>query len=881
MSTPNFCPNCGQKLEPGQKFCPNCGQSLEQTVYKPASSTSSGVGAGLNNMLSGLKENISKIDTDKIKSAANRVKDKVVETAANAKAKMEEAKQQAMQWNREIVRTKPLVIPADNPDAQIGSFTGWGVLVDPNTGTKIDSSGRGSKFIVTRKQILFYEVPLAKELIPGAKLIGKAASKLDFTINLADICSITKEYPWYVLTLADGHVCTVEAYSKVTKFAYMLPRVAGIDGHLLNIKLDEGETIVGATDAHIKKKVTGILQWVSASIIKTNKRILINSSGTETAEGFTVELDTPLDQITSIIENAGQLNCDYTMNLKDGTSYFVKFKGQTPNWFLSMCENATGNADRLAKKGKLMKGLKVAMVVGTVAAAVAGCDSDADVDADVDADMDFDGDMEMDTVDLDGDGIDDAVVADFDGDGDFDAIGIDSDGDGDIDTIGVDTDGDGDIDAIGVDSDGDGDIDAFGADTDGDGDLDTIGVDTDGDGAIDTVGMDADGDGNLDTLGVDSDGDGAIDTVGMDTDGDGSIDTVAVDADGDGAVDVVGFDTDGDGTIDVVKEAVAEAAGSDGHIGLAAAVAGAALASEVAASAEEKKPGKKSAIKPEPAPAPTPEQGPSDDKKKGKGGLIAGIIAAVVVLGGLGAFLFSGHSKQKEEAEPAPAEYISEAEPEEAAPEVAADRVYACAYDGYINIRESATSKSPVLGRFNNGPEGAVLLGEEGEWTKVDLNGITGYVLSKYVQDTPTVAYTGTATADWLEGVWYDKEDCSMYYFYNNGYYSGPWAEGSDANCYGRYIMQDNEVVLYLLYELYLISSENSEDRYGDGTPLCSFTIDTAGDKLGGMERLPWNFEGDLDEYYYARTGSQEEFRAGRSKIKADMEAVEREHFAR
>lgn len=27
-STPNFCPNCGQKLGPGTRFCPNCGKSL-------------------------------------------------------------------------------------------------------------------------------------------------------------------------------------------------------------------------------------------------------------------------------------------------------------------------------------------------------------------------------------------------------------------------------------------------------------------------------------------------------------------------------------------------------------------------------------------------------------------------------------------------------------------------------------------------------------------------------------------------------------------------------------------------------------------------------------------------------------------------------------
>ncbi len=28
LGVPNFCPNCGQKLDPDAKFCPNCGKSL-------------------------------------------------------------------------------------------------------------------------------------------------------------------------------------------------------------------------------------------------------------------------------------------------------------------------------------------------------------------------------------------------------------------------------------------------------------------------------------------------------------------------------------------------------------------------------------------------------------------------------------------------------------------------------------------------------------------------------------------------------------------------------------------------------------------------------------------------------------------------------------
>ena len=70
-------------------------------------------------------------------------------------------------------------------------------------------------------------------------------------------------------------------------------------------------------------------------------------------------------------------------------------------------------------------------------------------------------------------------------------------------------------------------------------------------------------------------------------------------------------------------------------------------------------------------------------------------------------------------------------------------RVYSNAYDGYVNIRQTPQSKAPIVGVLHNGPEGAVLLGTEGEWKKIDCNGIVGYVYEKYVQDTPTEVYHG------------------------------------------------------------------------------------------------------------------------------------------
>mgnify|MGYP002520365747 FL=1 len=84
---------------------------------------------------------------------------------------------------------------------------------------------------------------------------------------------------------------------------------------------------------------------------------------------------------------------------------------------------------------------------------------------------------------------------------------------------------------------------------------------------------------------------------------------------------------------------------------------------------------------------------------------------------------------------------------------VASPRVYSNCYDGYLNVRAQPTSKSQILARLNNGSEGAELLGVEGNWSKVRVNGVVGYVSSKYLQSTPTDPVYIDASAvvgDWL-----------------------------------------------------------------------------------------------------------------------------------
>ena len=80
-------------------------------------------------------------------------------------------------------------------------------------------------------------------------------------------------------------------------------------------------------------------------------------------------------------------------------------------------------------------------------------------------------------------------------------------------------------------------------------------------------------------------------------------------------------------------------------------------------------------------------------------------------------------------------------------------KVYSKAYDGYLNVRAQPTTKGQILGRLSNGPEGAELLGVEGKWTKVRVNGVVGYVWSADLQSTPTEPVYIDAAA--VVGEWY------------------------------------------------------------------------------------------------------------------------------
>lgn len=112
--------------------------------------------------------------------------------------------------------------------------------------------------------------------------------------------------------------------------------------------------------------------------------------------------------------------------------------------------------------------------------------------------------------------------------------------------------------------------------------------------------------------------------------------------------------------------------------------------------------------------------------------------------------------------------------------------VYSNCYDGYLNVRAEPSSKSQIVGRLCNGPEGAELLGVEGAWTQVRVNDIVGYIWSADTQSYPSDPVYIDASVVVGEWVWCDEyahfDSCTIESngdFYMSGYLSmdtsGTW----------------------------------------------------------------------------------------------------------
>lgn len=133
-------------------------------------------------------------------------------------------------------------------------------------------------------------------------------------------------------------------------------------------------------------------------------------------------------------------------------------------------------------------------------------------------------------------------------------------------------------------------------------------------------------------------------------------------------------------------------------------------------------------------------------------------------------------------------------------------KVYSNAYDGFLNIRASASAKSNKIGELKNGPEGALVLSVEGKWTKVDLNGVVGFVNNAYVQSTPTEpAYIMPES---VIGTWTNQEVAYSHYddliIFDNGTYTtycDGFMEGSITSV-GKWKLVRKDIVLTQYYDI-------------------------------------------------------------------------------
>lgn len=129
--------------------------------------------------------------------------------------------------------------------------------------------------------------------------------------------------------------------------------------------------------------------------------------------------------------------------------------------------------------------------------------------------------------------------------------------------------------------------------------------------------------------------------------------------------------------------------------------------------------------------------------------------------------------------------------------ELAKTKVYSCSFDGFVNIRMAANSWSTILGRLDNGPEGAEFISQDGNWTLIKFKGITGYVLSSLIQHSATEKVTSGVTPAWVYGYWHDPTGSALpvgakIYIDQAGNYKilsrGAWV------CTGKYYFKGNDV---------------------------------------------------------------------------------------
>ncbi len=129
--------------------------------------------------------------------------------------------------------------------------------------------------------------------------------------------------------------------------------------------------------------------------------------------------------------------------------------------------------------------------------------------------------------------------------------------------------------------------------------------------------------------------------------------------------------------------------------------------------------------------------------------------------------------------------------------------VYANSYDGYVNVRAAANSKSKVVCKLYNGADGAERLGAEGNWVKIRYNGKVGYVHKNYIQNTPTVpVYLDAAD---IVGVWSHEIATDPYeldlLIFDNGQFAIFNCEASSGySLVGKWRLEEDRIILSSYY---------------------------------------------------------------------------------
>ena len=131
-------------------------------------------------------------------------------------------------------------------------------------------------------------------------------------------------------------------------------------------------------------------------------------------------------------------------------------------------------------------------------------------------------------------------------------------------------------------------------------------------------------------------------------------------------------------------------------------------------------------------------------------------------------------------------------------------RIYANAYDGFVNIRAQPSAKSAKLGRLNNGNDYLVKLGVQGKWTIVKWQNGIGYVNSTIVGYSPWKPVYLNVDGDSLQGA-YGLDEGGDYFGYYLVFNNGKFAHIQDGKragdqYYGTWKLEGTDIIFTTKY---------------------------------------------------------------------------------